>query len=118
VLSALRAVGDLTSGPAGGFDLWNLIQFGLLGVGFACLAVRKFIVPEWVLRNAEERHARELAEERAKNALLQGQVEKLQTVYQESLIPALVRATEVAATYNEELARKRWQSPPGKDGAS
>jgi hypothetical protein len=106
ISSTLHSAGELTAAPP--FDLWNLIQFGLLGVGFVCLAAGKWIVPEWVLRRAEERHAKELAEVRAERDGYKGQVERLQVVTIEQMIPALTRATEVAATYNEELARQRW----------
>lgn len=106
MISSFAAAADLTASPP--FDLWNLIQFGLLGVGFVCLAAGKWIVPEWALRHAEERHAKELAEVRGERDGYKGQVERLQAVTIEQMIPALTRATEVAATYNEELARQRY----------
>jgi F0F1-type ATP synthase membrane subunit b/b' len=92
------------------WSIWNLIQFGILGMGFACLASGKFIVPEWALNRAEKRHAEELASERARSAKLEGQVEKLQAAFQDQMIPALTRSTEIIAAWNEESARKRWAS--------
>ncbi len=108
VAAAFRAVEDLTSGPTGGFTLWNLIQFGVIGLVLICLAARKWIVPEWVLKASEERQTADLAAKDREIETLKAQVEKLQTVLQDQVIPALTRATEVAATYNEELARRRF----------
>jgi hypothetical protein len=90
------------------FDLWNLLQFGVIAFGLICLLIRKWIVPEWVLKREEERHVTELAAARAERDGYKAQVERLQTVTIEQMIPALTRSTEVAAKYNEELAHQRW----------
>lgn len=102
-------------------DPWSLIQYGILGVIVTCLVTRKGIVPEWVLKQSEDRHARELSamDERHtrelkasqdENAGLRDQVGRLQAVTMEQMIPALTRATEVAAKYNENQAHQRWSA--------
>lgn len=105
IFSSLHAADVLKAPP---FDLWNLLQFGFIGLGLICLAIRKWIVPEWVLKREEERHVKEMAEVRAERDSYKAQVERLQSVTVEQMIPALTRATEVAAKYNEELAHQRW----------
>lgn len=99
-------------------DTWSLIQYGIVGVLALALISRRGIVPEWILKRDEVRHAEELAAQdkrhqeameaaRAQIKSLESQVERLQDVTLHEMIPALTRATAVAATYNEELARQR-----------
>jgi hypothetical protein len=35
------------------FDITQILQFGLLGLIFLCVLFRKFLVPEWVLKQQE-----------------------------------------------------------------
>ncbi len=103
--SGAAQVPDLT--PPAGFDIWNLIQFGFVGFILVCFMVRRFVVPEWTLRSAEERHAKELAGKDAEIAALKSQVERLQGMAEQQMIPALTRATEIVARYTEEQQRER-----------
>jgi len=107
ISSSLHAAADVLS-KAPPFDLWNLLQFGVIALGLICLAVRRWIVPEWVLKREEEQHAKEIAAVRAERDDYKAQVERLQAVMIEQMVPALARSTEVAAKYNEELAHQRW----------
>lgn len=101
----VAAAGGATKAPP--FDIWNLIQFGLLGVAFVCLVTGKFIVTEREMTKAEARHGQREAELKADNDRLRGQVEKLQALTEEQTIPSLTRATEIVARYTEELQRER-----------
>lgn len=96
---------DLT--PKLGFDVWNLVQFGFVGFVLVCFMIRKFLVPEWTLRQAEERHAQEMAGKDAEIASLKSQVERLQGMTEQQMIPALTRSTEIVARYTEEQQRDR-----------
>jgi hypothetical protein len=92
---------------ASSFDITSILQFGLLGLIFLCLVFRRFIVPEWTLTSAETRAVGEKADLAGRVAELQEQVTRLQTAYQDLIIPALTRSTEINATYLEELQRTR-----------
>lgn len=85
-----------------------LLQYGPLGIVLICILFRKGLVPEWTLRQTEE--AGRQREEDLANRLgeTQEQLEKLQDVFQDQMIPALTRATEVNARYTEELQRARY----------
>lgn len=93
--------GAISTAPP--FDIWNLIQFGLLGLGFVCLVSGKFIVTERELRKAEERAAKAEAE----GERLRGQVDRLQVMVEDRMIPALTLSTEVVARSTEELTKSR-----------
>lgn len=90
------------------FDVTQVLQFGLLGLIFLCLVFRKFIVPEWTLKQTEERSAAEKAELARRLSETREQLDKLQDVFQDQMIPALTRATEINSRYNEELQRARF----------
>lgn len=98
-----------SSGSALPFDITQILQFGLLGLIFLCLVFRKFIVPEWTLKQAEDRHAAEKEELSRRLAETREQLDRLQDVFQDRMIPALTRATEINARYNEELQRARYR---------
>lgn len=98
--------------PALPFDITQILQFGLLGLIFLCLVFRKFIVPEWTLKATEERSDIEKAELARRLTETQEQLDKLQDVFQDQMIPALTRATEINARYNEELQRARFSKKP------
>lgn len=100
-----------TADPATGtlpFDVTQVLQFGLLGLIFLCLVFRKFIVPEWTLKSQEERSAIEKAELAARLNETREQLEKLQTVFQDQMIPALTQATAINSRYTDELQRARY----------
>lgn len=100
------------------FDITQVLQFGLLGLIFLCLVFRKFIVPEWTLKASEERSESEKEELARRLTETKDQLDKLQDVFQDQMIPALTRATEINARYNEELQRARFSrqnKPPSPD---
>lgn len=126
--ASLIALGLATATNAGALsgsppvDVWNLIQFGFVGFVLVCMTVRKWIVPEWTLKAAEERHAetveRHAETVRSKDAeisALKSQVERLQDVTHHQTLPALLRSAEIVAKYNEEAAHKRWATYPDRD---
>ncbi len=87
-------------------DIAQFLQFGLLGVIFVCVITKKFIVPEWVLKqlqdqyNAESRLKDEqIASLKADKEELKQDLEQLQNIYRTDVIPALVRATQLNAEY-------------------
>lgn len=86
----------------------QILQFGLLGIFFLCMVFRKFAVPEWTLKNAEERAAAEKEELLRRLAETREQLDKLQDVFQDQMIPALTRATEINARYTDELQKARY----------
>lgn len=89
-------------------DITQVLQFGLLGLIFLCLVFRKFIVPEWTLRQAEERLKAERDDLAQRLAETREQLDKLQDVFQDQMIPALTRATEINAKYTDEMQRQRY----------
>lgn len=103
------------------FDLvTELLRYGLLGLIFLCILFRKFLVPEWTLKTAEENARLEKEDLLRRLAEAQEQLDKLQDVFQDQMIPALTRATEINARYNEELQRARYkrrgEHPPPDEG--
>lgn len=105
-----------SSSPSAALDITQVLQFGLLGLIFLCLVFRKFIVPEWTLKQAEERLEREKAELATRLSETREQLEKLQAVFQDQMIPALTRATEINARYTEELQKARYTRGDERDG--
>lgn len=89
-------------------DLTQVLQFGLLGLIFLCLVFRKYIVPEWTLKDSERRSAAREAELERRLGETQDQLQNLLTVFQDQMIPSLTRATEVNAKYTDELQRARY----------
>ena len=90
------------------FDITQILQFGLLGLIFLCLVFRKFIVPEWTLKAAEDRAEKEKVEIQTRLNETREQLAKLQTVFQEQMIPTLTKASEINARYTEELQKARY----------
>lgn len=89
-------------------NIEQVLQYGLLGIIFFCVIIRKFIVPEWTLKKAEEKAEAEKAELTERLAETREQLNKLQGVFQDQMIPALTRATEINAKYTDELQRARY----------
>lgn len=106
--AVLMAAGAADASPALPFDITQILQFGLLGLIFLCLVFRKFIVPEWTLKAAEERATAEKDELVRRLGETREQLDKLQDVFQDSMIPALTRATEINSRYTEELQKARY----------
>lgn len=96
--------------------LSSFLQYGPLGIVLICLLFRKYLVPEWTLKAAEERARLEKDDLAKRLSEAQEQLDRLQDVFQDQLIPALTRATEVNARYNDELQRARYnrrrEDPP------
>lgn len=90
------------------FDITQVLQFGLLGLIFLCLVFRKFIVPEWTLKAQEQRLDSEKAELVQRLNETREQLERLQNVFQDQMIPALTQATAINARYTDELQRARY----------
>lgn len=95
--------------PSVPFDMTQILQFGLLGLIFLCLVFRKFIVPEWTLKAAEERSTAEKDELMRRLVETREQLDRLQSVFQDQMIPALTRATEINSRYTDELQKARYR---------
>jgi F0F1-type ATP synthase membrane subunit b/b' len=119
--SSLIALALATATNSGGLagsppvDIWGLIQFGFVGFVLVCMTIRKWIVPEWTLKAAEERHVEAVRSKDAEITALKSQVERLQDVTHNQTLPALLRSAEIVAKYNEEAAHKRWATYPDRD---
>jgi hypothetical protein len=107
---ALAAALTTTKQPVAStpFDLTQLLQFGLLGLIFIFIVLRKFIVPEWTLKSAEERANAEKDDLAKRLTETREQLDRLQDVFQDQMIPALTRATEINARYTDELQKARY----------
>lgn len=112
---ALVTAADTTQ-PVSGGDILSFLQFGVVGLLVVLFMTRKGIVPEWTLRTEEKRAAAERAAliEAATNertelaqrlADKEAQVERLQGIFEEQVLPALWRATEMNRAYEEFEAR-------------
>jgi hypothetical protein len=93
-------------------DIAQFLQFGLLGVIFVCVVTKKFIVPEWILKQMQDQYDAEarlkdeqIASLKTDKAELKEDLEQLQTIYRTDVIPALVRATQLNAEYMDHKAR-------------
>jgi len=100
-------------------------QFGLLGIFFAMIISRKFIVPKWTLdtleenhnreiENKDEAHARELAIKDAQLAMIEADkrelkknLDDLQELTRQQLLPAMIEANRLTAAYVDTLARRK-----------
>lgn len=94
-----------------GIDVTSFLQFGLLGMVFLCVVLKKYIVPEWTLKQLEEQRAQEI---NAKNEQietlkvdkqeLKDSLDQLQELTRTEIIPALVRANQLSSEYLTEIA--------------
>jgi hypothetical protein len=107
-VSVAQAAAKAPAQTAVPFDITQILQFGLLGLIFLCLIFRKFIVPEWTLKQAEEQSKAEKDELTQRLTETREQLDKLQDVFQDQMIPALTRATEINARYTDELQKARY----------
>lgn len=110
VIAATSGNNASTSLPS--IDIGTVLQYGLLGLVFLCIIFRKYLVPEWTLKQAEERHAAEKQELAERLNQTREQLDRLQDVFQDQMIPVLTRATEVNARYLEELQQRRLRNKP------
>jgi uncharacterized protein YacL (UPF0231 family) len=90
----------------GGVGIAEFLQFGLLGVIFLCLVMKKFIVPEWTLNALKEQHEaslkvkeEQISQLKADKDELKATAEQLQKLTREEVIPALVVANQMAADH-------------------
>lgn len=94
------------SGTTGtGLDLitpW--LNIGIAGVLILMFVLRKGIVPEWVLRAAEERHTQECAAFTARIEKLEASLKDANNLIVGQVIPALTRSTDVNQRYVEEIS--------------
>lgn len=114
--SVVLAAGD----PATAIDITQFLQFGLLGLIFACVVAKKFLVPEWTLRQTQENKDQELKLKDERIAALESDKDELkeslaslQALTRDQIIPALVRSNQLSADYVSELAAQKF-----RDGAS
>lgn len=93
-----------TPAPQSTFDLVTpFLNVGLIGVLLLMFVLRKGIVPEWVLRQAEERHKDELAAKDADIKELKEMVRQGTDLYNTQVVPAFTRSIDVNREYLELL---------------
>lgn len=118
-----------SEGGSGGFSLdlsqiFTFAQFGLLGVFFVMLISKKYVVPKWTLDSLEETHKRELedkdkafarelvlrdataAESTRREADLKKNLDDLQDLTRQQMLPAMIEANRLTALYVDTLARR------------
>jgi Tfp pilus assembly protein PilO len=99
-------------------------QFGLLGVFFVMLISKKFVVPKWTLDTQDENHKRELADKEEAHAReltikdqqiasletdkreLKANLDNLQNLTRDQMLPAMIEANRLTAAYVDALARR------------
>jgi hypothetical protein len=113
--AAFTAAKTATASTAVPFDITQILQFGLLGLIFLCVLFRKFLVPEWVLKQQEVAAEKERVDLEKRLTETREQLDKLQDVFQDQMIPALTKATEINARYTEEMQKARYQRRPKRD---
>ena len=87
-----------------GFDfITPFLNVGLVGVLLLMFVLRKGIVPEWVLRQAEERHKAELEAKDADIKELKEMVKVGTELYNTQVVPAFTRSIDVNREYLELL---------------
>lgn len=107
VATGLAAAGNsVTVGGDWGLAV-QILQFGFIGVVLLCILLRKFLVPEWVLKDAETRHDKEIAAKDVEIKELKESNSALRTLTEQQIIPALVRANQLSADYAADLAAER-----------
>lgn len=79
------------------------LNVGLVGVLLLMFVLRKGIVPEWVLRQAEERHKAELVAKDADIKELKEMVKQGTDLYNSQVVPAFTRSIDVNREYLELL---------------
>jgi hypothetical protein len=114
--SAAAAAG----GAVSSVDVTQLIQYGVLGLVLLLVIVRKYLVPEWTLKQAEELAARERADLERRLAESEAQLARFRQIFEEQMIPALLQATDTNKRYVSEMEHARFASGirPADDGGS
>ena len=88
------------------------LNVGLIGVLLLMFVLRKGIVPEWVLRQTEERHKTELEAKDADIKELKEMVKQGTELYNTQVVPAFTRSIDVNREYLELLREGEAQRPP------
>lgn len=100
-----------TSNP---FDfITPFLNVGLVGVLLLMFVLRKGIVPEWVLKQTEERHQQELSRKDADIEELKRMVAEGTKLYNDQVVPAFTRSIDVNREY-VELLRRQAEAPAAR----
>lgn len=109
----LLAAGAAVDGNPVKIDLTQFLQFGILGLIFLCVILRKYLVPEWTLKQQQEQGEKELKLKDEQIVALQQDKKdlseslgQLQALTRDQIIPALVRANQLSADYVTQLAQR------------
>lgn len=99
-------------------------QFGLLGIFFVMLISKKFVVPKWTLDTQDENHQRELSDKEQAHVRelsikdqqiasletdkreLKKNLDDLQNLTRDQMLPAMIEANRLTAAYVDALARR------------
>lgn len=112
---AVFAAETSSGGKGSSFDLVTpFLNVGLVGVLLLMFVFRKGIVPEWVLRSAEERHKLEIDAKDKDIAELKLMVKDGNELYNTQVVPAFTRSIDVNKEYLEYL---REAAPPQRPAA-
>lgn len=96
--------------PTGSSTLDTITPFlnlGIVGLMIIMFISRKGIVPEWVLKEAEARHEREMAKKDEDIAELKRLVADSTRLYNDQVVPAFTRSIDVNREYVELLREER-----------
>lgn len=88
------------------------VDVGLVGILFLMFVFRKGIVPEWILKQTEERHKEEIAAKNADIAELKRMVGDMTKLYNDQVVPAFTRSIDVNREYIEVLRDR--PDPPSR----
>lgn len=95
---------ETTGGGGGGLDVITpFLNVGLVGLILLMFVLRKGIVPEWVLRQAEERHKLEMEAKDADIKELKQMVKDGTELYNSQVVPAFTRSIDLNREYLEVL---------------
>jgi hypothetical protein len=110
---ALPAVpADAGGGVSGGWDaVTPFLNVGITGVVLLMLVFRKGIVPEWSLRDAEERIARL----EARNTDLEDRLRDSTNLMMTQVMPVTTRAVDVTADLLDHLEEERGRRDDRRD---
>lgn len=104
---AAETTGEGSSNP---FDfITPFLNVGLVGVLLLMFVLRKGIVPEWVLKQAEERHKAEIEAKDADIKELKEMVKQGTDLYNTQVVPAFTRSIDVNREYLDLLREQNHQ---------
>ena len=97
-----------------GFDaIGPFVNVGIVGIILLCIVFKKFFVPEWVLKDAEARHQREIDAKEADILELKKMEADGAKQLNDQVIPAFTRSIDVNREYVELLRTRRLPSSEG-----